>query len=111
MTIYRQVPHKSPHEVSRTRRVLLGTAAQLYRNISEHTITRQNPICEFQNPCMRALDASIGTNLKQHVLTVYEEVMAVLIMLTIAPSPWVERLSVVSIHTQFYAFPPHRPAQ
>jgi hypothetical protein len=27
--MYRQTPHKSPHEVSRTRRVLLGTAAQL----------------------------------------------------------------------------------
>jgi hypothetical protein len=29
---YRQNPHKSPHEVSRIRWVLLGTAAQLCRN-------------------------------------------------------------------------------
>jgi hypothetical protein len=32
VNMYRQTPHKSPHEVSRIRRVLLGTAAQLYRN-------------------------------------------------------------------------------
>jgi hypothetical protein len=32
VNIYRQTPHKSPHEVSRIRRVLLGTAAQLCRN-------------------------------------------------------------------------------
>jgi hypothetical protein len=29
---YGQAPHKSAHEVSRIRRVLLGTAAQLCRN-------------------------------------------------------------------------------
>jgi hypothetical protein len=32
--IYRKTPHKSPHEVSRIRWVLLGTAAQLCRNNS-----------------------------------------------------------------------------
>jgi hypothetical protein len=33
VNIYRQTPHKSPHEVSRIRWVLLGTAAQRFRNI------------------------------------------------------------------------------
>jgi hypothetical protein len=32
VSIYRQTPYKSPHEVSRIRRMLLGTAAQLRRN-------------------------------------------------------------------------------
>jgi hypothetical protein len=30
--IYRHTPHKSPHEVSRNRLVLLGTTARLCRN-------------------------------------------------------------------------------
>jgi hypothetical protein len=34
VNIYRQTPHKSPQEVSRIRWVLLGSAAQLCRNIS-----------------------------------------------------------------------------
>jgi hypothetical protein len=34
VNIYRQTPHKPPHEVSRIRWVLLGTAAQLCRNNS-----------------------------------------------------------------------------
>jgi hypothetical protein len=34
LNIYRQTPHKLPHEASRIRRVLLGTAAQLCRNIA-----------------------------------------------------------------------------
>jgi hypothetical protein len=32
VNIYRQTPHISPHEVSRIRWVLLGTAAELWRN-------------------------------------------------------------------------------
>jgi hypothetical protein len=36
VNIYRQTPNKSPHEVSRPRRVLLGTSTQLCRNITEY---------------------------------------------------------------------------
>jgi hypothetical protein len=35
VSIYHQTPHKSPDEVSRIRRGLLGIAALLCRNISE----------------------------------------------------------------------------
>jgi hypothetical protein len=44
MNIYRQTPHKTPHGVSRTRRVLLGIAPQLYRNIPENETIQQNSI-------------------------------------------------------------------
>jgi hypothetical protein len=47
--IYRQTPHKSPHEVSRIRRVLLGTSAQLCRNNAETTMIHKNFVCESLN--------------------------------------------------------------
>jgi hypothetical protein len=47
--IYRQTSHKSPHEVSRIRRVLHGTAAQLCRNNSEILVIHINFFCECFN--------------------------------------------------------------
>jgi hypothetical protein len=43
--INRQTPHISPHEVSRIRRVLLGTAARLCRNNEEIEVLHINLIC------------------------------------------------------------------
>jgi hypothetical protein len=52
----RQIPHKSPHEVSRIRRVLLGAAAQLCRNIVEIGIIYRNFVCECLNQRVGALN-------------------------------------------------------
>jgi hypothetical protein len=56
--IYRQAPHKSPHEVSRIRRVLLGDAARLCHNIVETIIIPRQFVCECLKPRVGALDAS-----------------------------------------------------
>jgi hypothetical protein len=45
VNIYRQTPQKTPHEVSQIRRVLLGNAARLCRNIAEVIIIYRNFIC------------------------------------------------------------------
>jgi hypothetical protein len=54
---YQQPPHKSPHEVSRIRRVLLGTAAQLCRNNAKIEIINSQKIClwvsELASGCVR----------------------------------------------------------
>jgi hypothetical protein len=48
--MYRHAPHKSPHDVSSIRRVLLGTAAQFCRNSEEKHIIRRKSIYGFLNP-------------------------------------------------------------
>jgi hypothetical protein len=49
VNIYRQTPHKSPHEVSRIRRVLLGIAAQLCRSSGEIKTLHRNFFCGCLN--------------------------------------------------------------
>jgi hypothetical protein len=55
--MHRQNPHKSPHEVSRIRRVLLRTAAQLCRNILEIKIIYRKKVCGCLNSNISAFDA------------------------------------------------------
>jgi hypothetical protein len=57
VNICQYISDKSHHEVSRIRRVLLVTAAQLCRNISENRINDRNYICECLSPGVYALDA------------------------------------------------------
>jgi hypothetical protein len=54
---YRQTPQKSPHEVSRIRRVSLGTAAQLCRSNAEVKIIKLKIVCAFLNSGVGAFDA------------------------------------------------------
>jgi hypothetical protein len=57
VNIYRQTPHKSPHEVSRIRWVLLGTAAQLCRNNSYIAKLHRKLVCGCLNSGVGAFDA------------------------------------------------------
>jgi hypothetical protein len=57
VNIYRQTPHKSPHEVSRILWVLLVTAAQLYRNNSYTQIIQIKFKCGCMNSGVGAFDA------------------------------------------------------
>jgi hypothetical protein len=70
VNIYRQTPHKSPHEVSRIRRVLLGIPAQLCRNNSEiKTIHRK---CAYG-----CLKRRVQRYKFKKVLIIFEKVMII----------------------------------
>jgi hypothetical protein len=57
VNIYRQTPHKSPHEVSRIRQVLLGTMARLCRNNAKIKIIHREFDCKYLKSIVDAFDA------------------------------------------------------
>jgi hypothetical protein len=82
------------------RRVLLGSAALLFRNIMENIIIHKSSICGCVNPRVGALHAEykgaskVQRHVFQNALNLFQEVMTVRPLWPNAASPWVVRISV-----------------